>query len=141
MYLLDTNTIIYFFKGMGNVAETLLSKSPKDVATTSITVYELEVGIAKSNNPDKRKNQLQTLLSHLTVLPFDRKEAAVAALIKAELEQSGVPIGPHDTLIAGIALNAKATLVTSNTKEFSRIQGLHLEDWFPKQDIDALQQD
>ncbi len=56
LYLLDTNALIYFFKGMGKVAENLLSKSPKDIFIPSITLYELEVGIAKSNNPKKRKN-------------------------------------------------------------------------------------
>ena len=50
MYLLDTNTLIYFFKGFGNVAEMLFSKPPKDIAVSTITLYELEVGIAKSNN-------------------------------------------------------------------------------------------
>ena len=63
MYLLDTNTLIYFFKGFGNVAEKLFSKSPKDIAISTITLYELEVGIAKSNNSRKRKKQLGSLVS------------------------------------------------------------------------------
>lgn len=130
MYLLDTNTLIYFFKGMGNVAETLLSKSPKDISIPSIALYELEVGIAKSNNPKKRKKQLESLVSRIVVLPFAAKEAEVAAMVRAALENSGTPIGPHDTLIAGIALSSNATLVTHNTKEFSRVKGLSLEDWF-----------
>lgn len=130
MYLLDTNTLIYFFKGMGNVAETLLSKSPKDISIPSIALYELEVGIAKSNNPKKRKKQLESLISRIAVLPFASKEAEVAAMIRAELEKTGTPIGSYDTLIAGIALSSNATLVTHNTKEFSRVEGLSLEDWF-----------
>ncbi len=130
MYLLDTNTLIYFFKGMGNVAERLLSKSPKDISIPSIALYELEVGIAKSNNPKKRKQQLESLVSRITILPFASKEAEVAAMIRAELENLGTPIGPYDTLIAGIALSQNATLVTHNTKEFNRVQGLSIEDWF-----------
>ena len=51
-------------------------------------------------------------------------------MIRAELENIGTPIGPYDTLIAGIALSSNATLVTHNTKEFSRVEGLSLEDWF-----------
>jgi len=58
MYLLDTNTLIYFFKGMGNVAQELLSKSPKEIGIPSIVLYELEVGIAKSKSPRKRLQQL-----------------------------------------------------------------------------------
>lgn len=130
MYLLDTNTLIYFFKGLGNVAENLLSKSPKDISIPSIALYELEVGIAKSNSPKKRKKQLESLISRITVLPFASKEAEVAAVIRAELENIGTPIGPYDTLIAGIALSSNATLVTHNTKEFNRVEGLSLEDWF-----------
>lgn len=130
MYLLDTNTLIYFFKGMGNVANTLLSKSPQDIAIPSIALYELEVGIAKSNNPKKRKQQLAALISSISVLPFASREAEVAAMIRAELENRGAPIGPYDTLIAGVALSSNATLVTHNTKEFSRVEGLVLQDWF-----------
>lgn len=130
MYLLDTNTLIYFFKDMGNVAGTLLSKSPKDISIPSIALYELEVGIAKSNSPQKRKKQLETLISRIVVLPFATKEAEAAAVIRAKLENIGTPIGPYDILIAGIALSSNATLVTHNTKEFSRIEGLSIEDWY-----------
>lgn len=130
MYLLDTNTLIYFFKDIGNVAKTLFSKSPKDISIPSIALYELEVGIAKSNNPKKRKTQLELLVSRIVILPFATKEAEAAAMIRAELENLGTPIGPYDTLIAGIALNHNATLVTHNTKEFNRVQNLSIEDWF-----------
>jgi len=130
MYLLDTNTLIYFFKDIGNVAETLLSKSPKNISIPSIVLYELEVGIAKSNNPKKRKKQLEALTSRITVQSFTPREAEVAAMIRADLEKQGMPIGPYDTLIAGTALSINATLVTNNTKEFQRVAGLSLEDWF-----------
>ena len=129
-YLLDTNTLIYFFKDIGKVAETLLSKSPKNISIPSIVLYELEVGIAKSNNPEKRKKQLEALTSRITVQPFTSREAEAAAMIRADLENRGIPIGPYDTLIAGTALSLNATLVTSNTREFQRVVGLSLEDWF-----------
>ena len=130
MYLLDTNTLVYFFKGFGNVAEMLFSKSPKDIATSSITLYELEVGIAKSNNPQKRKKQLESFVSRITILPFSSKEAEASAKIRAELENQGTPMGPLDNLIAGTAFSCNAILVTHNTKEFSRVEGLTIEDWF-----------
>ncbi len=130
MYLLDTNTLIYFFKDMGNVASTLLSKSPKDISIPSISLYELEVGIAKSNKPQKKRKQLESLISLIAVLPLSSKDAVVAAKIRAKLEKIGTPIGPYDTLIAGIALSSNATLVTHNTKEFSRVKGLSIESWF-----------
>lgn len=130
MYLLDTNTIIYFFKGLGNVAKILLSKAPEDIAIPAITLYELEVGIAKSSNPKKRKIQLESLVSRIAVLPFTEKEAEISAKIRAELEKQGTPIGPLDNLIAGIALYSNTILVTHNLKEFSRVKGLIIEDWF-----------
>ncbi len=130
MYLLDTNTLIYFFKGIGNVSEILLSKSPKEISVTAITLYELEVGIAKSQNPGKRRNQLNEFVSQVTVLEFGEKEATIAAHVRTNLERKGTPIGPYDTLIAGIALSSKSTLVTHNIKEFKRIKELIVEDWF-----------
>ena len=83
MYLLDTNTLIYFFKGMGNVAETLLSKSPASITIPAIALFELEVGIAKSTNPHKRKKQLTALVSRVTVSPLGAEEATVSAGIRA----------------------------------------------------------
>jgi tRNA(fMet)-specific endonuclease VapC len=130
VYLLDTNTLIYFFKNQGNVSETLLSKSPQEIAIPAITLYELEVGIAKSKHPQKRRKQLHEFVSQVAVFPFGAKQAATTARIRAALEKKGTPIGPYDTLIAGIALSTQSTLVTHNTKEFKRIRQLALEDWF-----------
>ena len=130
MYLLDTNTLIYFFKGAGNVADILLSKAPKDILIPSIALYELEVGIAKSTKPQKRRKQLESLISRIKISSFGTQEAKVAATIRADLEGKGLSIGPYDTLIAGIALSNNATLVTHNTKEFRRVEGLNIEDWY-----------
>ena len=129
MYLLDTNTLIFFFKGKGNVAKHLFSISPRDIGIPSIVLYELEVGIAKSPSPKKRKKQLLDLTSAVTILPFGEKEAESAAAIRAGLEKQGTPIGPYDILIAGTALANRAVLVTNNRKEFSRIKKLSIEDW------------
>ncbi|MEA3543897.1 MAG: type II toxin-antitoxin system VapC family toxin [Thermodesulfobacteriota bacterium] len=130
MYLLDTNTFIYFFKGFGHVAEILFSKPPKDIAISTITLYELEVGIAKLNNSRKRKKQLESLASRITILPFTSKEAEASAKIRADLETQGIPIGLLDNLIAGTAFCENSILVTHNTKEFCRVEGLTIEDWF-----------
>jgi len=130
MYVLDTNTLIYYFKGMGNVAEKLLHTPPRDIAIPSIVLYELEVGIAKSNNSTKRRQQLDDFIALITVLPMNIQEAKAAAMIRAGLEKDGNPIGAMDTLIAGVALANQGILVTHNSKEFSRVDGLMLEDWF-----------
>jgi len=130
MYILDTNTLIYYFKGTGNVANKLLQYPPRDIAIPSIVLYELEVGLAKSTEPEKRRQQLKTLIGLIAILPLDAKEAQSAATIRAALEKAGTPIGPMDTLIAGTALANQGTLVTHNTKEFSRVDGLQITDWY-----------
>jgi tRNA(fMet)-specific endonuclease VapC len=130
MYLLDTNTVIYFFKAIGNVADRLLSYSPRQIGLPVVVVYELETGIAKSTQPDKRRAQLDDLLNSVTVFPFNLIEAKTTAVLRAMLEQVGTPMGPLDTLIAGTVLTHQAVLVTHNTREFSRVPGLRLEDWY-----------
>jgi len=129
-YALDTNTLIYFFKGHGEVARHLLATAPANIAIPAVVVYEVEAGIAKSTNPNKRSEQLAELLDIVTVLPFDVDAARRAANIRALLERQGTPIGPMDTLIAGTALAHGATLVTHNTAEFQRVPALQLTDWF-----------
>lgn len=130
MYVLDTNILIYFFKGVGNVPHRLLSVSPKDIGVPAIVIYELEYGIARSSSPTKRQEQMEELCSLVKVLPFGRAEAKVTADIRAKLEKKGTPIGPHDLLIAGTAIANNAVLVTNNIKEFSRVPKLQIENWF-----------
>ena len=130
MHILDTNTLIYFFKGMGNVAENLLSKTPTDIGIPAIVLYELELGIAKSASPRKRMQQLNDLTAAIEVLPFSTDEAKTSASIRAQLEKQGKSIGPYDVLIAGTTLTNRGTLVTHNLKEFSRVKGLKTEDWY-----------
>lgn len=130
MYILDTNTLIYFFKGMGRVSEKLLSVPPQEIGLPAVVLYELSVGIAKSFSPEKRRMQLDQFSGVVNILPFDREEARHAAGIRAALEAEGRFIGPYDILIAATALSNKGVLVTHNLKEFSRIDGLQLEDWY-----------
>lgn len=130
MHALDTNTLIYFFKGMGAVADRLLSQRTSQIAIPAVVVYELEVGLAKSSSPKKRRLQLETLLDRVRVLPLDLDEAREAGQIRARLERKGTPIGLIDSLIAGTARFHGATLVTHNTREFSRIDGLKVVDWY-----------
>lgn len=130
MYALDTNTLIYYFKGMGQVAERLLSLPPTEIAIPAIVLYELEVGIAKSTLPQKRRRQLDEFVGLAQVLPLGKREVKVAAQMRVVLEQAGTPIGPLDTLIAGTALAHQAILVTHNVAEFSRVKGLSVVDWY-----------
>lgn len=129
-YALDTNTLIYYFKGMGGVSTRLLGQLPTSIYIPAIVLYELETGLMKSDSPQKRRQQLQELLSVVEVLLFDDKVAEIAAQVRADLEKRGEPIGPLDVLIAGTALANGCTLVTRNVGEFGRVQGLSVENWF-----------
>ena len=130
MYLLDTNTVIYFFKGQGNVAQRLLSTRASEIAIAAVTVYELEYGIAKSENARKRHTQFLHFLDEIEVIPFGMREAAEAGAIRASLEKKGTPIGPYDILIAATAVSHNKILVTRNIKEFTRVKGCSLENWY-----------
>lgn len=130
MYVLDTNTLIYFFKGKGRVADRLLEKAPTDIAIPAVVIFELQTGIAKSTSQKKRTQQLSDLLNTVKVLPFSTEEAQASATIRAQLEKKGTPIGPYDVLIAGTALAHQGTLVSHNLSEFIRVKGLKTEDWF-----------
>ena len=131
MYVLDTNTLIYFFKEMGNISANMARISPQEIGIPSIVVFELETGIAKSTSPQKRAGQLAEILGTIRVLPFGLHEAKVAGHIRATLERQGQPIGRRpDVLIAATALAENATLITHNIKELERVPQLKVEDWF-----------
>ena len=129
-YLLDTNTLIYYFKGLGNVKERLLACQPSEIVLSSVVYYELQVGILKSTSPQKRIAQLAILKNQVSWVDFDEKSAEATAQIRVELERIGKPIGSYDVQIAGMAIANDLILVTHNTGEFGRVSGLKLEDWF-----------
>jgi tRNA(fMet)-specific endonuclease VapC len=129
-YLLDTNICIYLIKNRPyEVIEKFRQHAPKDVAVSSITVFELEYGVEKSQHPAKSKKALAKFLLPLNIIGFDENAASEAGKIRAALEKKGTPIGPFDLLIAGIARTMKLILVTNNTREFSRVETLRIENW------------
>ncbi len=130
MYVLDTNTLIYFFKGLANVPDRLLATPPRGIGVPTVVVYELLVGLRKSTSPEKRAEQLESLLAWANVLPFGLPEAGAAARIRVNLERQGQPIGPYEILTAATALANRAVLVSRNVEEFGRVPGLTVEDWY-----------
>lgn len=130
MYVLDTNSVSYFLKGKGRVADRLLAEPVSSVALPAVVLYELEYGAGRSDAPARIKRGLARLLEALRILPFGEAEARSAARIRLALDRSGTPIGPLDVLIGATAVEHGAVLVTHNTREFSRIEGLRVEDWY-----------
>jgi tRNA(fMet)-specific endonuclease VapC len=130
VFALDTNALIHALKGIGQLKQRVEQTRPSDLAVPAVVVYELEFGSLCSRNPETRKRELNRLLDVLPVLPFDGNAARHAARIRFDLEKSGGSISPLHTLIAGTILANGATLVTNDIKEFSRVPGLRVEDWF-----------
>ena len=133
-YLLDTNICIYLIK---NTHPRFLSDSEnirqQDVAISTITLFELQFGVEKSQYRQRSEDALVKFLLPLNLIDLDRSAAVEAAAIRAQLEKKGISIGPYDLLIAGLARSRDMTLVTNNTKEFERVVSLHLEDWITPQ--------
>lgn len=129
-YLLDTNIFIYLCKGTyPSIADHIRSFGPGDIVISSITLAELEFGIAKSAKPEKNRKHFQELLLPFEILPFDSQAAVEYGVIRHCLEKAGSPIGPLDTLIAAHALAIGACLITNNEREFGRVPGLRVENW------------
>lgn len=129
-FVLDTNTVSYYFKGNPYVVRKLLARTPQEIFIPAVVIYEIEYGIGKSTAPEKKRSQFEALLARCSIVDFTGHEARVAADIRRALESRGTPIGPYDILIAASALAHGHTLVTHNTTEFKRVAGLRVVDWF-----------
>lgn len=131
MFVLDSNTISYYFRGDPQVVPRLQALRPADLGVPAIVEYELRFGLLRlpQEAAEPRLAALTQLLRPMQMLPFDAECAAHAARIRATLEAAGTPIGPHDTLIAATALRHQAMLVTRNVREFSRVPGLQCLNW------------
>ena len=129
-YLLDTNICIYLIKKRpAEALEHFRQHPPAEVAISIITVFELEYGVQKSRYQQRTRDAMTKFLSPLNIINLDRSSVLEAAAIRAHLEKIGTPIGPYDLFIAGLARSCGMTLVTNNTAEFERVEGLTLENW------------
>jgi tRNA(fMet)-specific endonuclease VapC len=129
-YLLDTNVCIIYLNGKSLQLRDRLNSTPVDrIRICSVVKAELFYGSMRSNNPVKSLQIQQEFIQQFISLAFDDAAATIYGTIRANLAKAGTPIGPNDLQIAAIALANDLTLVTHNTREFSRIQTLKLEDW------------
>jgi tRNA(fMet)-specific endonuclease VapC len=127
-FLLDTNIVIALFNSQNSALRNHLKQYlPKDIYISSIVSHELYFGAYKSARAAQNIAKVDSL--PFEVLPFDKEDAQFAGDIRAKLGRQGAPIGPYDVLIAGQAWARDLTLITHNTKEFSRIDGLKIADW------------
>lgn len=126
-YLLDTNIIIAISKRHRGILDKIRQYQPGDFAMPAVVYFELAFG---AHHSQKAQENLQTLEQlPFEILPFEQNDAWHAGQIRADLKRKGTPIGAYDILIAGQAIARELILLTHNTKEFSRVEGLQFEDW------------
>ncbi len=133
-YLLDTNICIYIIKKSPEQVlkklESITNSEGKDeIYLSAVTVSELYYGVEKSSQSEKNLEALKGFLTLFQVIDFDHASAEAFGRIRSYLERKGTIIGPYDLQIASIAIAHNLTLVTNNTKEFARVDGLSLENW------------
>ncbi|MBD2694859.1 type II toxin-antitoxin system tRNA(fMet)-specific endonuclease VapC [Anabaena catenula] len=130
IYLLDTNVCIMYLKGKSLSINRYIDNLKVDkIAVCSVVKAELFFGSMRSNNPQKSLKIQKSFLQQFVSLPFDDSCAEVYGKIRADLANTGTPIGSNDIQIAAIALVNNSILVTHNVREFSRVEGLKIEDW------------
>ncbi len=127
-YLLDTNTVIYFLNGKFRIKDKIKEVGLSNCAISEITVAELFYGAEKSDFPDKNIKTINNLIENITIIPaFDAIQ--IYGKEKARLSKIGRLISDFDLLIGSTAIANELIIVTRNTSEFERLEGIKLEDW------------
>lgn len=127
-YILDTNAVIGLLKDTNSpLAKRARTHKPMEICISSIVAHELFYGAFKSERSNHNILLIDSL--QLEVLAFDKEDARASGEIRAILALKGMPIGPYDVLIAGQAKARDLILITNNTQEFNRVNGLTIENW------------
>ena len=133
IYLLDTNALSRLARGLDAGLAAKVAANVLGCRLSAVAWFELQYGAARSPHPAKAMPRLALLREILpAVEPFDEQAAGRAGKVRSFLETlrpNAQPIGPYDVLLAGHALALGAVFVTHNTREFSRVPGLNVEDW------------
>jgi tRNA(fMet)-specific endonuclease VapC len=129
-YLLDTNICIYIIKKKDpGILRRLQSYKEGEIGISSITIAELEYGVARSTQSQRNRLALASFLIPFEIIDFDQEAATDYGLIRAWLEREGKPIGSMDMLLAAQARSKGIVLVTNNENEFRKVPGLKLDNW------------
>jgi tRNA(fMet)-specific endonuclease VapC len=128
-YLIDSNVLIELMRSKQHHLVERFRAVLDECFMSTISLAELEYGVRKSRDVAGNQEKLERILRVFPVIEFSTADALSSGQVRAELEQRGVRIGEHDTLIAGQARARKLTVVTGNTREFERVSGLRVENW------------
>ena len=130
-YYLDTNTCVYYLKGINDgIVKTLLSHHPDEIKIPAVVKAELLYGVEKSKRKEENIEKVIKFLFPFEIVSFDDEATYEYSQLRAELEAKGEIIGPNDLLIASTVLAKKGILVTNNEREFRRVPNLKIENWF-----------
>jgi len=133
IYMLDTNICSFIMRERpASVLERLqeAAASQHQIVISVITYYEMLLGTVGRNASPRHARLVDAFVTRLsTILPWEAAAAEKAVALKQDLAAKGTPIGGNDIMIAGHALAAECVLVTNNTSEFMRVEGLRFEDW------------
>jgi tRNA(fMet)-specific endonuclease VapC len=127
-YLLDTNTCIYFLKGLFNLDQKIEKAEPENCFVSEITIAELKFGAENSEYREKNRKTVDAFVSKFTILPIFNS-LDVYAKEKARLRKKGAPLDDFDLLIGATAITNKLTLITRNISDFKRLDGIEIENW------------
>ena len=128
-YMLDTNIVIYTMKNKPQSVREAFKKHYGQMCISSVSYMELVFGAERSSNPESNLRSLEGFIARMDVLSYAEAAAVHTGQIRAELAKKGTPIGPYDQMIAGHARSMGLILVTNNTKEFERVDGIRIENW------------
>lgn len=133
LIMLDTNICTFIMREQPEILLQRLQQAVSrrhKVVVSAITYAEMRFGAIGKKASPRHAERVNAFCERLDdILPWDRAAVDATTALKIALATAGTPIGPNDTAIAGHALATGALLVTNNTREFSRVPNLHLEDW------------
>jgi len=128
IYMLDTDTLSNVVREHPPVIKKIIKHENDEICISAITNAELFYGLEKKNS-QKLFNEVRSVIGKCTIIDFNASQSEIYGKIRVELEKSGTPLGDMDLLIAAAAMSTGAILVSHNTKHFSKIKGLKVEDW------------
>jgi len=125
-YLVDTDVIINYFHNQKDALFLFEKIKNKPINISVVTLIEIEYGITKSSNPEKRRKEFQTFVDYFSIkiIPIDSKIGIEFIKIKTDLEKKKAPLADFDLLIAATAKTNNLMLVTKNQKHFKRVKDL-----------------
>lgn len=131
-YLLDTNICVFFLRGQLNLDDIMRQKGRKNCFISELTVVELRYGAENSENPSKSHKSVDAFISGLSIIPIYGSIRRYAKE-KVRLRKMGKPMHDEFDLLIGVtSIEHKLTLVTDNVKDFERLEGIKIENWFKR---------